>query len=58
MTYRQKTLNKMKDKIMKHSILSIMVMLAATAQAGVVTLDGHHLTQEQAWSIAEGNDTV
>lgn len=58
MTYRQETLNRMKGKIMKYSILSIMVMLAATAQAGVITLDGHHLTQEQAWSIAEGKDTV
>lgn len=43
---------------MKLSILSIMVMFATAAQAGVVTLDGHHLTQDQAWSIAEGKDTV
>lgn len=42
---------------MKYSLLALLVMSAA-ANAGVVTLDGAHLTQDQAWAIAEGKDTV
>lgn len=42
----------------KYPLLAALVMTSMAAQAGVVTLDGMHLTQEQAWSIAEGKDTV
>lgn len=42
---------------MKYSLLALLVMSAA-ANASVVTLDGAHLTQDQAWAIAEGKDTV
>lgn len=43
---------------MKKTLLAILVMSATCANAATITLDGSHLTQEQAWSIAEGKDTV
>lgn len=33
-------------------------MSAGIANAGVVTLNGSNLTQDEAWAIAEGKDTV
>lgn len=33
-------------------------MSAGIANAGVVTLNGSNLTQDKAWAIAEGKDTV
>ena len=43
---------------MKVTLLAISMMVATIAQAGTVTLDGFHLTQDQAWRVAQGKDDV
>ena len=43
---------------MRLSIIALLLMSAGIANAGVVTLNGSNLTQDEAWAIAEGKDTV
>ena len=43
---------------MRLSIIALLLMSAGIANAGVVTLNGSNLTQDKAWAIAEGKDTV
>ena len=42
---------------MRLSIIALLLMSAGIANAGVVTLNGSNLTQDEAWAIAEGKDT-
>jgi histidine ammonia-lyase len=37
---------------------AVALMVAGTAYAGTVTLDGHHLTMAQAWEVANGESDV
>ena len=37
---------------------AVAMAFAGTAFAGTVQLDGHHLTMEQAWDVANGKSTV
>lgn len=39
---------------MRLSIIALLLMSAGIANAGVVTLNGSNLTQDEAWAIAEG----
>lgn len=43
---------------MKLTLLSLLILTATCANAGIVTLNGSNLTQDEAWAIAEGKDTV
>lgn len=42
----------------KLAAVAVAMAFAGSAFAGVVTLDGHHLTMDQAWEVANGESTV